>query len=159
MGRFLAGSVAALLLVAAGLFWWQDRADSARSPLIAVPAPRAPTPDMPLAHDPNAVGKAPPLPPSADPLSREQRRFARYDHDRDGIITRKEMMASRSKAFRKLDKDGNNLLSFEEWAVRTSDRFEGADANRDNKLTASEFATTAPKRRAPKASAKCACGD
>ncbi len=33
MGRFLAGSVSALLLVAAGLFWWQGEADRDGQPL------------------------------------------------------------------------------------------------------------------------------
>ena len=74
--------------------------------------------------------------------------------DRDGVITRLEMMGSRTKAFKALDKDGDNLLSFEEWAVATSDRFASADANKDGKLTPAEFATTAPKR-TPKP--KCTC--
>src|SRR3546814_1772651 len=74
------------------------------------------------------VGAPPPMPPSAPQQTREERRFARYDRNRDDIITRTEMLSSRTKAFRKLDMDGNNLLSFEEWAVKTSDRFAGADA-------------------------------
>src|SRR3546814_12256555 len=70
------------------------------------------------------VGAPPPMPPSAPQQTREERRFARYDRNRDDIITRTEMLSSRTKAFRKLDMDGNNLLSFEEWAVKTSDRFD-----------------------------------
>lgn len=103
--------------------------------------------------DPDAVGKAPPL-PSADKRTREEKRFDRYDKNRDNIIARDEMLSTRVKDFRKLDKDGNNLLSFEEWAVRTVDRFDGADANHDGKLTRAEFATTAPE---PKPVAKCKC--
>ena len=103
---------------------------------------------------PNAKGKPPPMPAEASPQTREQKRFARYDRDRDGVITRLEMMGSRTKVFKALDKDGDNLLSFEEWAVATSDRFAGADANKDGKLTPAEFATTAPKR-TPKP--KCTC--
>ncbi|WP_300399232.1 EF-hand domain-containing protein, partial [uncultured Sphingobium sp.] len=104
--------------------------------------------------DPNTRGKPPPMPAEASPQTREQKRFARYDRDRDGVITRLEMMGSRTKAFKALDKDGDNLLSFEEWAVATSDRFASADANKDGKLTPAEFATTAPKR-TPKP--KCTC--
>lgn len=152
MGRFLAGSVAALLLVAAGLFWWQGHA-SRESP--AVEARRDPPPpleDSLPEGDGNATGEA--LPPTASPRTREEKRFDRYDRDRDGVITRNEMLASRVKDFRKLDTDGNNLLSFEEWAGHTIDRFDGADANHDGKLTRPEFATTAP---APKPPAKCKC--
>src|SRR3546814_2127686 len=100
------------------------------------------------------VGAPPPMPSSAPHQTREERRFARYDRIRDDIITRTEMLSSRTKAFRKLDMDGNNLLSFEEWAVKTSDRFAGADADANGKLTAAEFATTAPKR-SPRPKCKC----
>lgn len=147
MGRFLAGSIAALMLVAAGLFWWQGWAGDERPPLVARPLVAAQGPDLPGEGDRGAVGERPPVPPEADARTREQKRFDRYDRNRDGIITRNEMMASRVAAFRKLDKDGNNLLSFEEWAVRTSDRFVGADTNRDGKLSPPEFAATAPKRK------------
>lgn len=153
MGRFLAGSIAALLLVAAGLVWWQGRGDGDRQPLRAQALPPPRGDDLPGAGDPDAVGKAPPV-PQATARTREEKRFDRYDRNRDNIITRNEMMASRANDFRKLDKDGNNLLSFEEWAVKTSDRFAGADANKDGKLSRAEFATTAQKR---KAAPSCAC--
>jgi hypothetical protein len=158
MGRFFAGIVAALALLAAGLFWWQDRMELATQPLVAQRAPAAPLPEIPPEGDPDAMGAALPDLPGASPRSREQRRFDRYDRDRDDRISRAEMMASRIKAFKKLDKDGNNLLSFEEWAVRTSDRFSGADGDKDGKLTRAEFATTAPKPAAKKPAA-CACDD
>ena len=156
MGRFLAGSIAALLLVAAGLFWWQSEAERGAQPLVAQGGAKAQTPSLPGEGDPDAQGAPPPAPPEADKRTREQKRFDRYDRNRDGIITKLEMMASRTAAFRKLDKDGNNLLSFEEWAVRTSDRFTGADANRDGRLIAAEFATTAPKPATARPSA-CPC--
>ena len=95
-----------------------------------------------------------PEPPEATELTREQRRFFRYDRNRDLKITRNEMLSTRSDGFRSLDKDGNNLLTFEEWAVTTAERFEGADADGNSELTPAEFATTAPKRE-PKPA--CAC--
>jgi len=159
MGRFLAGAVSALLLVAAGLFWWQGEAERDMKPLIANGGARAQAPTVPSAGNPNARGAPPPAVPEATPRTREQKRFDRYDRDRDGIITRLEMMSSRTSAFKRLDKDGNNLLSFEEWAAATSGRFAGADANRDGKLTPVEFAATAPKpSRKPQAPA-CQCED
>lgn len=157
MGRFLAGSVAALLLVAAGLFWWQSEAERTAQPLVAHGGAKAQPLALPPDGDPNARGAPPPAVPEASPRTREQKRFDRYDRNRDGIVTRAEMMASRAAAFRKLDKDGNNLLSFEEWAVRTSDRFAGADHDRDGRLSRAEFATTAPKPRAPAKQAACVC--
>lgn len=157
MGRFLAGSVAALLLVAAGLFWWQSEAEWDAQPLVAHGGAKAQPLALPPEGDPNAHGAPPPAVPEASPRTREQKRFDRYDRNRDGIVTRAEMMASRAAAFRKLDKDGNNLLSFEEWAVRTSDRFAGADHDRDGRLSRAEFATTAPKQHAPKKQAACVC--
>lgn len=154
MGRIAIGGLAALLLVAAGLFWWQSRAaikpDGRPVPEILA----APVDDSLPEGDANAFGAAPPMPANASPQSREQRRFGRYDRNRDGVITRAEMLSSRTKAFRKLDTDGNNLLSFEEWAVATADRFGAADANKDGKLAPAEFAVTAPP---VKARAKCRC--
>ena len=88
------------------------------------------------------------------PDPREERRFNRFDRDRNDKISRVELMSSRTAAFRKLDKDGNNLLTFEEWAVTTGARFASADADKSGDLTRAEFATTAPKRAAKP---KCSC--
>ena len=154
MDRFVGGAVACLLLMTVGLFWWQGRAENEREAPPVKAAPAVPAPLSLPKGDSDAIGKAPPMPPEAKAEDREARRFNRYDIDRDGIITRLEMMSSRTDDFRKLDKDGNNLLSFEEWAVRTSDRFAGADADKDNRLTRTEFATTATKRK-PKPKCKC----
>lgn len=162
MGRFLAGSIATLLLVSAGLFWWQGWADSTARPLVARGGARAQAagPDIPPEGDPDARGVPPPDVPAADPRTRERKRFDRYDRNRDGIVTRIEMMSTRSAAFRRLDKDGNNLLSFEEWAAATSDRFAGADADHDGRLTPEEFATTArPSSPAPAQRQACACDE
>ncbi|HEX7782092.1 MAG TPA: hypothetical protein VF509_04740 [Sphingobium sp.] len=153
MSRVLAGGMAGLLMVAAGLFWWQGRAAIEQEAAPPVAAYRAPEETIPEG-DPNAVGEAPPMPASATPESREERRFFRYDRDRDGVITRNEMMASRVRAFRQLDTDHNNLLSFEEWAVATGERFTAADMDKNGKVTPAEFSSTAPK---PKPAPKCRC--
>jgi hypothetical protein len=143
MGRFIAGSISALLLVAAGLFWWQGRASQEQPALTAKADPQPAEESLPEA-DANVFDEAPPMPPSATMRTREERRFDRYDRNRDNIITRNELMASRTKDFRKLDTDSNNVLTFEEWAAHTADRFGTADANHDGKLTRPEFAATAP---------------
>ncbi len=152
MKGLASGAFATLILASAGLFWWQGRAQ------VEEAAP--PPPEIEAIADPDALPSANPGAmrgpdlPEATELTREQRRFFRYDRDRDLRITRREMLSSRTKAFRKLDKDGNNLLTFEEWAVTTVDRFDGADADRNNALTPEEFRTTAPKRQARPA---CRC--
>lgn len=145
MNRILLGALGALALASLGLFWLQGRAEVERGAPPPAPEAAASPTGLPSA---DIAGLAGPAPPEESELSREERRFFRYDRNRDRIITREEMMSSRTDAFRKLDKDGNNLLTFEEWAVATSDRFAGADANGDSKLTPAEFATTAPKPRA-----------
>lgn len=144
MNRVILGAIGALVLTAIGLFWWQGRAEVERG----APPPEAPVAapaetDIPSA---DAAGLTGPAPPEATELTREQQRFGRYDRDRDGRVSRNEMLSTRTEAFRKLDKDRNNLLTFEEWAVATVDRFEGADRNRDAELTPEEFATTRPRR-------------
>ena len=145
MNRMVLGALGVLALFGLGLFWLQGRAEVERgAPPPAAEAAATPT-GLPSA---DIAGLSGPAPPEESELSREERRFFRYDRNRDRIITRQEMMSSRTDGFRDLDTDGNNLLTFEEWAVATSDRFAGADANGDNKLTPAEFATTAPKPRA-----------
>ncbi|MCP9223274.1 hypothetical protein MKP08_10980 [Erythrobacter sp. LQ02-29] len=155
MNKAILGFVGALVLVGIGLFWWQGRAEVEKG---------APPPEPVALADPNAEPTLPqadpgamrgPEPPEASELTREQRRFFRYDRNRDLKITRSEMLSSRTDDFRRLDKDGNNLLSFEEWAVATAQRFDGADANHDRSLTQAEFATTAPKRKPKKPTCSC----
>jgi hypothetical protein len=140
MLRFLAGVGSTLLLVTAGLFLWQSRAGNE---LRVPPAPGQTNYLTPLA-----------LPPEASAKAKEEKRFARADKNKDGRITRAELMQPRQKAFAKLDKNGDGRLSFDEWAVATSDKFAGADADRSGWLSPAEYATTAPKP-APKKS--CAC--
>jgi hypothetical protein len=139
--RFVLGGFVALFLAGLGLFWLQGQAAvEAGAPPVEASGPIGPAP-LPVADAGDAQG---PAPPEATELTREQRRFGRYDRDRDGRITRVELLSPRTDAFRKLDKDGNNLLTFEEWSGATIARFEGADANRDQWLSAGEFRTTAP---------------
>lgn len=153
MRQVVLGAVGGLVLAGVGLFWWQGRAAVEQG--APPPAPAAPVRDpeqLPLADPGTMTG---PAPPELSDLSREEQRFFRYDRNRDRLITRNEMLASRTEGFRALDKDGNNLLTFEEWAVTTVERFEGADADSDGRLTPREFATTAPKAAAKKPACKC----
>ncbi len=153
LDRLVLGTVLGLALAGVGIFWWQGRAqvEEAAPPPLPEPTETAAEDELPQADPADLTG---PAPPQATELTREQRRFFRYDRNRDLKITRNEMLSTRTKAFRKLDRDGNNLLTFEEWAVTTVDKFEGADADGDRTLTQAEFATTAPKR---KKKPRCAC--
>lgn len=147
MGRFLAGAASALFLVTGAFLLWQGQAQEPE-PFHATPPPATLlAPGQALAPIPQA--------PSADPKSKEEKRFARADKNDDGRITLAELIEPRRKPFAKLDINGDGRLSFEEWAVKTIDKFEGADADKSKALSAAEFATTAPKRR-PKPA--CACG-
>jgi hypothetical protein len=141
MNKLALGAFAALLLLGIGLFWLQGRAEVERG----APPPVAPTTPPEGLPSADVAGLQGPAPPEATELSREERRFFRYDRDRDRRISRNEMLSTRTDAFRDLDADGNNLLTFEEWAVTTAQRFDQADADRDGELTQKEFATTAPR--------------
>ena len=152
MNRFILGALAALVMVSVGLFWLQGRAEVEEG---------APPPEIPShATDPDEIPSAEvagllgPAPPEATELTREQRRFGRYDRDSDGRITRNEMLSTRTSGFRDLDKDRNNLLTFEEWAVATVDKFQHADTDRNDWLTPEEFRRTAPP---PKPKPRCSC--
>lgn len=146
MNRIVLGAVAALLLASAGMFWWQGHAQTERTapPLPPTEASTAGSLDDDIPTEDGEGLRGADLPTSY-PVTREQKRFDRLDRNRDGLISRNEMLSARAAAFRKLDTDHNNLLSFEEWAVATSNRFKGADANGDGELTRAEFATSRPK--------------
>ncbi|MBB5713766.1 hypothetical protein FHS94_000589 [Sphingomonas aerophila] len=141
MWRYVAGAAAALLMVAAGLVLFNARARPdpvlPEQPL-SVPAQAAAAGDDPL---PDAA-------PEASQRAREEKRFDRYDKDRDGRITRDEYLLQRRKAYAKLDTNGDGRLSFDEWAAKTVTKFTGADADKSGSVTRTEFATTAPKRKA-----------
>lgn len=147
MRRLIAGSAATLLLITGAVLIWQGRAEGP-----AMPA--SPQPRLASAMAPVSLARIPDA-PSADPKSKEEKRFARADKDEDGRITLAELVEPRRKAYAKLDLDQDGKLSFEEWAVRTIDKFGDADADRNRVLTPAEYATTAPKRKAKPA---CACG-
>lgn len=146
MGRFVLGVLSALLLVGAGFFIWRGQAEEQ--------SPVPPAPDTPRLATPLMQDQGPPPPPAAPEKSREEKRYARYDKNNDGVITRAEMMDTRRKAFAKLDVNGDGRLGFEEWAVATSERFAKADADRSGGLSAAEFRTT---RRETRPRANCAC--
>nr|WP_288458918.1 EF-hand domain-containing protein [uncultured Sphingomonas sp.] len=148
MWRYLVGGIGGVAMVAGGWLMWSGASPSARaanalsSPAIAATTAAAPQ-DFPAVL------------PEAPERSREQKRFDRYDKDRDVRITREEYLASRRKAFAKLDTDGDGRLSFDEWSIKTRERFATADRDRSGTLTAAEFATTAPKRKPPRPACRC----
>jgi hypothetical protein len=146
MRRVLAGIACFLLLITGAALMWRGQA---RAPGV----PPAPTPRFAAAVTPQTlapIGQA----PAADPLSKEEKRFARADKNDDGRVSLAELVEPRRKAFAKLDVNQDGKLGFEEWAVKTIDNFEGADGDNNAALTAAEYASTAPKRRAK---AACSC--
>jgi len=154
MGRVVLGMFVGLMIASVGLYWWQGKA---QVEMKAPPPPdiveiALPMEELPVSDPGDMEG---PEPPEASELTREQRRFFRYDRNRDLIISRNEMLSTRSDGFRKLDVDGNNLLTFEEWAVTTANRFDGADEDADGELTAREFASTAPARAPRRSNCRC----
>lgn len=145
MWRYAVGAGAALLLAFGGFLLFQH--GQGRTSLAAV-----------LPAMPGNAAAAAPLPdsaPEADAKTREQKRFDRYDKDRNEAISGEEYFAARHKAFAKLDTNGDGRLSFEEWATKSIAKFSGADADKSGTLTRTEFVATAPKRRPP--GARCAC--
>lgn len=157
MSRVILGALGALVLVTIGLFWWQGRAETEVTPTPSSDTHKRqgiwPEDSMPTETGEGLKGGQL---PEASEVTREEKRFNRLDRNRDGRITRNEMLAPRVSAFRKLDKDGNNLLSFEEWAISTSTKFHKADRDGDRILSRSEFATTKPAVRATEGTS-CAC--
>ena len=145
MIRAVAAGASALLLIAAGFFIVKSRAE-ADDPIPPAPKPAA-TSYRPL------TGPAAD-PPAASERSREAKRFARADRDRDGRITLDEQLQPRRKAFARADRDGSGSLSFEEWTAATAAKFAKADKDGSGWLDAAEYAASKPK---PKAKPKCRC--
>lgn len=164
MSRIVIGAVSALTLVGAGFFWWQGRANLEHAaPLPLAAEPQADNTIALPEADPHGRGAALPNAVKKE-VSKEDRRFNRYDRNRDGTINRNEMLSTRVKAFQKLDLNHDNLLSFEEWAVKTSNRFKEIDRNGDGILSRAELNAYYAAQDAQKAersrtkSAQCACG-
>ena len=134
MWRYLAGAASMLLLMTAGLFVWSGMAGKDNR----IPPP----PPLPMVSAPAAATDAPPDPPQASEETREQKRFSRSDHDKDGRIDRDEYLAARHRNFVKLDANGDGKLSFDEYAVKGEAKFAAADADKSGALDPREFATT-----------------
>ncbi|MBU3076380.1 histidine kinase [Sphingomonas quercus] len=148
MWRYLAGGVAALLLVAAGLFWWQNQDDGHGGQL-------GPAPFAAQAKDDDRDIPLPP--PAASEATREEKRFARNDKNKDGRVSRDEFLIGRHRAFERLDANGDGRLSFEEYAASSIKRFDTADKQKDGALTAAEFATTRQVRKPASNTPRCDC--
>ena len=97
-----------------------DKRQAALAPAVAA-APRA------VAASEAQEAELPDQVPEASPRTREQKRFGRYDKDKDGAITRDEYLQSRRKAYAKLDANRDGVLSFDEWATKTTAKFATAD--------------------------------
>jgi hypothetical protein len=150
MIRWAAGGAAGLALILALFFVWKSRAQAHD------PIPGAPT--LAAAYTTPSVrgsGGTRVLPPEASAQSKEEKRFARADHNKDGHIILAELLEPRRKAFDKLDTDHNGALSFEEWTAKTANKFGEADGDHSGFLTAAEYASTAPTKK-PKP-VRCAC--
>ena len=91
----------------------------------------------------------------ADFMTQSKAQFAALDADKDGVITRDEMVAGMTKMFGNapppeivdrlfgaidLDKDGKATAA--EVEKHAADRFDNADANHDGTLTADEIAAS-----------------
>ena len=145
MWRYLVGGLAALALAGAGMMLFNRGGVS----IAALPA-------APLAFAQTADGGAlPDSVPEASDRTREQKRFDRYDKDRNGAVTRDEYLLARHKAYAKLDVNHDGTLSFDEWAVKAETKFALADKDKSGAMTAVEFATTAVKRKPPRVRRDC----
>ena len=145
MARFLAGAAACFLLLTGAFLLWQSRAADNPS-LPKAPAPRSARPFMTTAQPLQA--------PEASPKSREEKRFSRYDKNKDGKVQAGEYLAARRKNFDKLDADHNGALSFQEYAVKGIEKFVAA-GGRKGWLSPAEFVATAPP---PPKHKSCSCG-
>ncbi len=150
MWRYLVGGVALTMLIGAGWLWSQgDPAGDLAARAATL------TPAMPTAAAQRGDDEPPRVLPEASERTREQKRFDRYDKDRDASITRDEYLLGRRKAFAKLDLNHDGQLSFDEWSAKTVKRFTDADTDRSGALTAAEFATTKPKRKTRRPTCNC----
>ena len=132
--RFFAGVAATFLLMTGAFLIWQSRAAS--SPGLP-PAPTA-RPAGSTLFTPETLQA-----PEASPKTREEKRFSRYDKNKDGKVEADEYLAARRRNFDKLDIDHNGGLSFQEYAVKGIEKFAAA-GGRKGWLSPAEFIATAP---------------
>lgn len=142
MLRFIAGAVASFLFLTGAFLIWQSRAEHA-SGLPPAPAARAAT----IFGDSGSLQA-----PEASAKTREEKRFSRYDRNKDGKVDADEYLAARRRNFDKLDLDHSGALSFQEYAAKGIEKFDAA-GGRKGWLSAAEFVATAP----PPAKHKLGC--
>ncbi len=133
MWRYLAGAASMLLMMTAGLLVWSGMASRDN---------RIPPPPLPALAAPVGTAEQTPAPPAATDETREQKRFSRADHDKNGKIDRDEYLLARHKNFAKLDTDNDGKLSFDEYAAKAESKFATADADKSGALDPKEFDTT-----------------
>jgi len=119
MWRYIGGGAAIFFLLSATVFLTRQMASSE----VTLPDPPALS----------ASDQSPLIAPVADEATKEERRFNRYDRDKNGSVGRGEYLSSRQKA---------------------SEKFGAADKNRSGGLDRQEFATTRVVRK-PKPKADC----
>jgi hypothetical protein len=132
--RFFAGAAACFLLLTGAFLIWQSRA--AQGPGLS-PAPDARVLGSSFMQTDTLRA------PEADPKTREQKRFGRYDKNKDGKVESDEYLAARRRNFDKLDTDHNAALSFQEYAVKGIEKFNAA-GGRKGWLSSAEFVATTP---------------
>ena len=143
MLRFFAGAAACFLLLTGAFLIWQSRAENAPG-LPGAPAARAAGASL--------FGGTPLEAPEASAKTREEKRFSRYDKNKDGKVEPDEYLGARRRNFDKLDLDHNGALSFQEYAAKGIEKFNNA-GGRKGWLSATEFVATAP----PPAKRKSTC--
>jgi hypothetical protein len=144
--RFLAGAAACFLLLTGAFLIWQSRAEHSAGLSAAQGAPGA---------GGSLFGGTPLQAPEASEKTREEKRFSRYDKNKDGKVESEEYLAARRRNFDKLDLDHDGGLSFQEYAAKGIEKFNDA-GGRKGWLTAAEFVATAPPQ--AKRKSTCSCG-
>jgi hypothetical protein len=142
--RFFAGVAVTFPLMTGAFLIWQSRAEGGPS-----------LPDAPPARSAGLFGSSAPLQASeASVKTREEKRFSRYDKNKDGKVQSDEYLAARRRNFDKLDIDHNGALSFQEYAVKGIEKFNAA-GGRKGWLSPAEFIATAPPQAKRKATCSC----